>query len=91
LVVAVNPDAEIHLARIRIGVERFGDAEDRITGRHFYRGKERRRIRSVHCWHSREESAFYHVGSPPRTAPVICSTTPGEIADPVGTGGQQIR
>ncbi len=38
VVVAINADAEVHLARVRIGIERFRDTEDRIARRHFYRG-----------------------------------------------------
>jgi hypothetical protein len=48
VVVAIDAHTQVHLARIRVGVERLGDAEDRIARRHFYRGQQRRGVRSVH-------------------------------------------
>jgi hypothetical protein len=40
LVVGVHADAKVDLVRVRIGVKGFGDAQDRVGGRHFHGGEE---------------------------------------------------
>jgi len=47
-VIGVDTDAKVDLAWIRIGEERFGDAEDGIGGRQRHLRQQRRRMRSVH-------------------------------------------
>ena len=64
VVVAIDADAEVDLARIRIGIERFGDAQDRVARRHFDRGEQRRgRAERSSSKRVAERSSFYHAGS----------------------------
>ena len=61
-VVVIDPDAEIDLARILVGDERLGDAEDGVARRHRHGGEEGGGMRGVHDW-ADSTRRFYSCGA----------------------------